>query len=59
LSVLQTDDAPRLLLLDWDMPKINGLALCKKIREEEDTSNPPYIILLTGRSDTEDIVMLN
>jgi CheY-like chemotaxis protein len=32
LSVLQTDDAPRLLLLDWDMPKINGLALCKKIR---------------------------
>jgi two-component system cell cycle response regulator len=56
LSVLQTDDAPRLLLLDWEMPKINGLALCKKIREEEDTSNPPYIILLTGRSDTEDIV---
>jgi two-component system cell cycle response regulator len=55
LSVLQKDDAPRLLLLDWEMPEINGLALCKKIREE-DTSNPPYIILLTGRSDTEDIV---
>jgi PleD family two-component response regulator len=50
LSLLQTDDAPRLLLLDWEMPEINGLALCKKIREEE-TSNPPYIILLTGRSD--------
>jgi two-component system cell cycle response regulator len=55
LSILQTDDAPRLLLLDWEMPKIDGLALCKKIREE-DTSNPPYIILLTGRSNTEDIV---
>jgi two-component system cell cycle response regulator len=55
LSVLQTDDAPRLLLLDWEMPEIDGLALCKIIREEE-TSNPPYIILLTGRSDTEDIV---
>jgi two-component system cell cycle response regulator len=55
LSILQADDAPRLLLLDWEMPKINGLALCKKIREE-DTSNPPYIILLTGRSDTDDIV---
>jgi two-component system cell cycle response regulator len=55
LSILQTDDAPRLLLLDWEMPGINGLALCKKIREEE-TSNPPYIILLTARSDTEDVV---
>ncbi|MFT7373896.1 MAG: two-component system cell cycle response regulator [Oleiphilaceae bacterium] len=55
LSVLKTDDAPRLLLLDWEMPEINGLTLCKKIREK-DTSDPPYIILLTGRSDTEDIV---
>ncbi|MGK0248833.1 MAG: two-component system cell cycle response regulator [Oleispira sp.] len=55
LSVWQTDDAPRLLLLDWEMPEINGLALCKKIREEN-TSNPPYIIILTGRSDTEDVV---
>ncbi|MFT4812210.1 MAG: diguanylate cyclase (GGDEF)-like protein [Oleispira sp.] len=55
LSVLQTNDAPRLLLLDWEMPEINGLALCRKIREK-DTSDPPYIILLTGRSNTEDIV---
>ncbi len=55
LTVLQAEEPPRLLLLDWEMPKLNGLALCKLIREE-DTSNPPYIILLTGRSDTEDIV---
>ncbi|MEH6448780.1 MAG: diguanylate cyclase [Oleispira sp.] len=55
LQVLQAENPPRLLLLDWEMPKLNGLALCKHIREE-DTSNPPYIILLTGRSDTDDIV---
>jgi two-component system cell cycle response regulator len=55
LEVLQAENPPRLLLLDWEMPKLNGLALCKIIREE-DTSNPPYIILLTGRSDTDDIV---
>jgi diguanylate cyclase (GGDEF)-like protein len=55
LSVLQAEDPPRILLLDWEMPKLNGLALCQKIREVE-TSNPPYIILLTGRSQTEDIV---
>lgn len=55
LSVLKNDDAPRLLLVDWEMPELNGLGLCKKIREKE-TSNPPYIILLTGRSNTEDLV---
>jgi diguanylate cyclase (GGDEF)-like protein len=55
LTVLQAKEPPRLLLLDWEMPKLNGLELCKLIREH-DTSNPPYIILLTGRSDTEDIV---
>lgn len=55
LDILQAENPPRLLLLDWEMPKFNGLALCKHIREEE-TSNPPYIILLTGRSDTDDIV---
>jgi two-component system cell cycle response regulator len=55
LTILQAEEPPRLLLLDWEMPKLNGLALCKLIREE-DTSNPPYIILLTGRSDTDDIV---
>jgi two-component system cell cycle response regulator len=55
LSLMQADDAPRLLLLDWKIPEVNGLDLCKKIREE-DSSNPPYIILLTRRSDTEDVV---
>jgi two-component system cell cycle response regulator len=55
LTVLQAEEPPRLLLLDWEMPKLNGLALCKLIRQE-DTSNPPYIILLTGRSNTEDLV---
>lgn len=55
LSLMQADDAPRLLLLDWKIPEVNGLDLCKKIREE-DSSNPPYIILLTARSDTEDVV---
>ena len=52
---MQEDEAPRLLLVDWEMPKLNGLDLCRKLREQE-SSNPPYIILLTARSDTTDIV---
>ncbi len=55
LKILTADNAPRLLLVDWEMPGINGLTLCKHIREQ-DSDNPPYIILLTGRSAIDDIV---
>lgn len=55
-DVLQEDiDPPRLLLLDWEMPRLNGTDLCRRIRELE-TQDPAYIILLTGRTDTGDIV---
>ncbi len=54
-DVLQADEPPRLLLLDWEMPRLDGLALCERIRNRE-SSNPPYIILLTARTETDDIV---
>lgn len=54
-QALQDDEPPQLLLLDWEMPKLDGLALCQKIRQH-DMSNPPFIILLTARGDTHDIV---
>jgi diguanylate cyclase (GGDEF)-like protein len=54
-EVLQQDTAPRLLLIDWEMPRLNGLALCQRIRKQPDT-DPAYIILLTSRNQTIDIV---
>ncbi len=54
-EALSSPDAPRLALLDWDMPGLNGLEVCRRIREKE-TPNPPYIILLTGRGEKGDIV---
>lgn len=47
--------APQLLLIDWEMPNLSGLELCKRIRKQP-TNNPPFIILLTARNDTDDIV---
>jgi len=45
----------RLVLLDWEMPKLNGVQLCRRIRE---TPLPgyTYIILVTGHGSTDDIV---
>ena len=54
-QALQEQDPPRLLLFDWMMPKLDGLELCRRIRNQK-TSDPPFIILHTARTDTEDIV---
>jgi diguanylate cyclase (GGDEF)-like protein len=52
---LQKPDAPALLVLDWEMPGMDGIDLCRKVRAGE-SGHPSYIILLTSRSDTEDLV---
>ncbi len=45
-------------ILDWEMPKMNGVELCRKIRHKinEKNSNYIYIVLLTGRDKQEDII---
>jgi len=55
LAEFQQNDAPQLALLDWEMPELDGAALCRKLRALECTS-PLYLILLTSRTDSEDMV---
>jgi diguanylate cyclase (GGDEF)-like protein len=45
----------RLAILDWMMPGINGLEICKHIRQNNG-SNYIYIILLTSRDRSQDIL---
>jgi len=54
-KIMQQDDHPKLLLLDWLMPKLNGVELCSRIRDSE-TEDPSFIILLTSKTSTDDIV---
>ena len=54
-TVISQPDAPRLILLDWLMPGMNGLDLLKRIRSM-DGDNPFYIIMLTVKDNKEDIV---
>ena len=51
----QDEDAPRLVILDWMMPEMEGTEVCRKIRELP-ALIPPYIILLTARQGTKEIV---
>ena len=54
-DILQQEDPPKLALVDWMMPGISGVELCRKIREL-DTAIPIYSILLTAKSDKEDVL---
>ena len=48
----------RIAILDWEMPGMDGIELCKKIRRlsKEDKEIYVYIILLTGKDRQEEII---
>jgi|SRR5438477_5543883 len=48
-------ERPALLILDWLMPGMDGLEICRKARALPNFQSA-YIILLTGRSTKEDII---
>lgn len=52
---LQADDAPNLAILDWMMPGIDGVEICRKVRKD-DREPYTYIILLTSLHRDEDLV---
>jgi len=54
-TITQTNNPPQLALLDWEMPGMNGLELCRKIKSL-DLDTPIYVILLTSRGAIEDVV---
>ena len=52
---LQQEETPKLALIDWMMPGMSGLDLCRKIRKA-DGASPVYIILLTAKTSKEDVL---
>ena len=48
-------DAPAIAILDWMMPGIDGLEVCRRARAIQ-SPTPTYLILLTAKSDKGDIV---
>jgi len=52
---LQGADAPRLAVLDWMMPEMSGVEVCRRLRRS-DTRSPTYVILLTARDAKKDLV---
>lgn len=53
MAVLRAPNAPALAILDGSMPNMDGLDICRRVREAEKMI---YIILLTARGSKKDIV---
>lgn len=47
-------DCPDLLITDWNMPDIDGLELCRKVRLL-DLPHYVYVVFLSGRTEADDI----
>lgn len=54
-EILLSPDAPKLAILDWMMPGLDGTQLCQDIRQNKPEPYT-YLILLTGKRDQADIV---
>jgi putative two-component system response regulator len=53
--ILQAPDAPKMAILDWMMPQLSGLEVCRRARALQQPE-PPYIIMLTCLEGKENIV---
>ena len=55
LQILSRENPPALAILDWMMPGLDGIELCRKVRENK-SMLPTHIILLTARNGKADVV---
>jgi phosphoserine phosphatase RsbU/P len=56
LLALQQQDPPPLAVIDWNMPGIDGLNLCRQVRATPELA-AMYLIMLTGHQDQRDVVV--
>jgi phosphoserine phosphatase RsbU/P len=55
LEIMTSPNAPPIALIDWKMPQMDGLEVCKRVRNNEEAALA-YIILVTAQSDADIVV---
>jgi len=54
-DTLLSEDAPQLAVLDWLMPRMDGIELCRRVRQQPEMASK-YMILLTSRDQIKDVL---
>jgi two-component system, cell cycle response regulator len=55
-EILEQPDAPKLVLLDWVLPDLDGIELCQRIRQAGSCGRYVYIILLTSKEGRQNML---
>jgi two-component system cell cycle response regulator len=55
LEALDRPDGPRLVILDWMMPRMDGLEVCRRVRKAS-SEHYVYLIFLTAKEKQEEII---
>ncbi|MCB9436361.1 MAG: response regulator [Anaerolineales bacterium] len=55
LHLLDMEGAPDIFILDVMMPEIDGIQLCRMLREREETKDVP-VLILSARSDAKSVI---
>ena len=55
MDILSEDNCPKLIILDWMMPGLDGLEICRKVRAQVEKPYV-YILLLTSKKQKADLV---
>lgn len=48
------EQSPQLLILDWEMPRLDGIDVCRRVRASEG-GDVPFVIMVTARDGADDL----
>ena len=55
-KILEQPNSPNLVLLDWIMPEMDGVELCRKLRAQRSSDLYVYMILVTSKENPTDLL---
>jgi len=55
-KLLAKPDGPKLALLDWVLPEIEGVELCRRLRNRPEGSSYTYTVLLTAKTQRKEML---
>ena len=56
LDILRDSNPPPLALLDWQMPGLDGIEVCRRVRWEAEGAYP-YLVLMTGAGNRDEMLV--
>ena len=52
-ALFETERGIQTAIIDWQMPGVDGLEICRRLREKE---NAPYVLLATGKGSDKEVI---